>query len=183
MHVLGCGFGSCGDLKKQAKGFYFDPCICLCVKHLSSLHTYMNSSTHFALLADHAPHPPSALHTTVYDPIHVIIAHPKTYAISHAPLLPQDPSDNQAHQAITRPAIYAHKSCTITYYTKRGFQLWSPFICALDHLSTHVILVMSEWHVAPIYVHERDADGCLYVRTYVCWSRVPPLTKSDVKIK
>ena len=49
----------------------------------------------------------------------IIFSLPKTYAISHAPLLPQYPSSKRTNH----PACYAHKSCTITY---QGFQLWSP---------------------------------------------------------
>ena len=82
-----------------------------------------NSSTHFA---DHhilphfiqqsiACHSLSGVaerlqHTTVYDPIRIMISLPKTYAISHAPLLPQYPSDKQAYQSpcMLRPQKLHH---------------------------------------------------------------------------
>ena len=71
-----------------------------------NMQLYVNSSTHFA---DHHVLRTSYVHQS-YDPIHIITSHPRTYAISHTPLLPQLTSIRQASAPITllRPQKLHH---------------------------------------------------------------------------
>ena len=52
---------------------------------------------------------PSALHATIYDPIHTRTTHPNTYAIFHTPPSPQHSSDKRTNHPSTPT------SCAITY--------------------------------------------------------------------
>ena len=83
--------------------------------------------------------------------------HPlKTYAISHAPLLPQYPSDMQASARTNHPACYAHKSCTIAY---QGFQLWSPlnsFTNACHSCQSGMWLQYTNCHHSSILYHSKQ---------------------------